>query len=267
MGSRGLLTGLLGLGTGSGLTFYLLTKLSSKQTPELNTATVVSNIKGEHLVSAKINPNGFFKYGFPGPKHDLQNRGEFISCYDRQTRNPYWVLEHMTPESLSMRNADRKNSYFKEDEAIPDTFRAMLKDYFRSGYDRGHLAAAADAKFSQEAMDNTFYLTNMCPQVGQGFNRDYWAHLEFFCRDLTKKYGSVRVLTGPLYLPKKDPTDGKYRVSYEVVGNPPNIAVPTHFFKLIVTEKPLIGSNTDTISVAAFVLPNEPISNETKLAY
>jgi DNA/RNA endonuclease G (NUC1) len=67
---------------------------------------------------------------------------------------------------------------FVEDVSIPEKFRARLKDYFRSGYDRGHQVypplldikvnekvPAADAKFSQVAMNETFYLTNICPQV------------------------------------------------------------------------------------------------------
>ncbi|CDR45347.1 CYFA0S17e02168g1_1 [Cyberlindnera fabianii] len=210
--------------------------------------------------SSPVNPSEFFKYGFPGPVHDLQTHQEFVSCYDRQKRNPYYVIEHLTPESLQRKGeTDRKKSIFKEDEQIPTQFRAQLRDYFRSGYDRGHQAPAADAKFSQQAMDETFFLTNISPQVGDGFNRDYWAHLEFFCRDMTKAFPSVRVVTGPLYLPKKC-ADGKWRVEYEVIGNPPNIAVPTHFFKLIVGEK----SNGD-LSVGAFVLPNDVISNDTPL--
>jgi hypothetical protein len=42
---------------------------------------------------------------------------------------------------------------------------------FKSGYDRGHMVPAADAKISQQAMDETFYLSNVAPQVGDGFNR------------------------------------------------------------------------------------------------
>ena len=145
--------------------------------------------------------------------------------------------------------------------AVPEQFRANLKDYFRSGYDRGHQAPAADAKWSQEAMDETFFLTNMCPQVGDGFNRDYWAHFEDFCRRLTNIYPSVRIITGPLYLPKQHP-DGKWRVSYEVVGNPPNVAVPTHFYKVVLAED---GKPDGKVAVGAFVLPNAQISNKTKL--
>ena len=150
---------------------------------------------------------------------------------------------------------------FVEDASIPEKFRAKLKDYFRSGYDRGHQVPAADAKWSQEAMDDTFALSNMCPQVGEGFNRDYWAHFEDFCRRLTNHYPSVRIVTGPLYLPKRE-ADGKWRVSYEVIGQPPNVAVPTHFYKVIFAED---GKPNGQVSMAAFVLPNARIANDKPL--
>lgn len=208
-----------------------------------------------------VSPEAFYKFGFPGPIHDLLKHSEFISCYDRATKNPYWILEHVTKESISRsQGVDRKKLVFKEDESIPLKFRARLRDYFRSGYDRGHQAPAADAKFLQQAMDETFLLTNMSPQVGDGFNRDYWAHFEDFVRRLTGRYDDVRVMTGPLYLPKKC-SDDKYRVTYEVIGSPPNIAVPTHFFKLVVGEV----KGSDKLAVGAFVLPNQVIPNEEPL--
>lgn len=270
MSTRFLYSGLAGAGIGSGIATYFWGRSSSSSDTTVTAPPPVVGGPGAPNgqltpIGSNLNPAAFFQYGFPGPVHDLENRDEFISCYNRQTRNPYWVVEHITPESLNSRGADRKNSVFKEDEAIPEIFRGRLRDYFRSGYDRGHQAPAANAKFTQKAMDETFYLTNMCPQVGDGFNRDYWAHFEYFCRQLTGQYNSVRIVTGPLYLPKKDPVDGKSRVTYEVIGNPPSIAVPTHFFKLIVGEKPVKSPNSDNISVAAFVLPNARIPNETKL--
>lgn len=210
-----------------------------------------------------VNPNGLFQYGFPGPIADLRPTASLTSSYDRRTRNPSWVAEHITRESLSQSNGDRKHSYFSEDVDIPEKFRAKLKDYFRSGYDRGHQVPAADAQWSQEAMDATFALSNMCPQVGDGFNRDYWAHFERFCRRLTVPYPSVRIVTGPLYLPKRDPLDGKWRVNYEVIGNPPNVAVPTHFFKVVFGEDGRVGGN---VAVAAFVLPNARIANDKPLS-
>lgn len=66
------------------------------------------------------------------------------------------------------------------------------------------------------------------------------------------------MFTGPLYLPRQE-TDGKFYVKYQVIGNPPNVAVPTHFYKVIMTEK------NGKFSVGAFVLPNQPIPDETPL--
>ena len=209
-----------------------------------------------------VNPDGLFQYGFPGPINDFHPTLSTTSVFDRRTRNPLWVVEHITPASLNVNNADRKHSYFVEDITIPAKFRANLTDYFRSGYDRGHQVPAADAKWSQDALDQTFLLSNMCPQVGNGFNRDYWAHFEDFCRRLTNNFPSVRIVTGPLYLPRRDPEDGKWKVSYEVIGNPPNVSVPTHFYKVIFAEDGKTGGN---VSLAAFVLPNAPIANDKPL--
>lgn len=62
------------------------------------------------------------------------------------------TAEHLTPASVARdpnSPTDRKNSQFKEDYSIPEMFRARLSEYYRSGYDRGHLVPAADVKSSQ----------------------------------------------------------------------------------------------------------------------
>jgi endonuclease G, mitochondrial len=217
------------------------------------------------IPTSPVNPSGILQYGFPGPFTDLNTTPSHLSTYNRALRTPHFVAEHITPTSLLLNNGSRRHSTFYEDTTLPPAFRAKLADYARSGYDRGHQVPAADAKWSQEAMDSTFILTNMCPQVGEGFNRDYWAHFEEFCRDLTKHYPSVRIVTGPLYLPKRDPVDGKWRVSYEVIGSPPNVAVPTHFYKVIYGEESAAESPTAKVALGAFVLPNAEIPNEKSL--
>ncbi|KAL1977462.1 hypothetical protein VTN31DRAFT_321 [Thermomyces dupontii] len=233
-----------------------------KTTPSPPVQAPPPSLATKAQAQAPVDPAGILQYGFPGPIADELRSLPLVGAYDRRTRNPAWVAEHITPHSLSLKGGDRRGSDFYEDTNIPSLFRARLADYFRSGYDRGHQVPAADAKWSQDAMDATFALTNMCPQVGEGFNRDYWAHFEEFCRNLTKRYPSVRIVTGPLYLPRKDP-DGKYRVTYEVIGNPPNVAVPTHFYKVIYAEHGT-GPN-DKVALGAFVLPNARIPNSQPL--
>ncbi|RKP06778.1 DNA/RNA non-specific endonuclease [Thamnocephalis sphaerospora] len=196
-----------------------------------------------------------------GPISDIHYRLAYVASYNRQLRNPNWVAEHLTKEKLTKKNGtDRSHSVFQEDASLPPKFRARLADYFRSGFDRGHMAPAADAKFSQEAMNETFILTNISPQVGKGFNRNYWAYLENFCRQLTERYADVYVVSGPLYLPRQE-ADGKWYVHYQMIGNPPNVAVPTHFYKVILTR----DAAGKEAALGAFVLPNAPIPDETPL--
>lgn len=116
---------------------------------------------------------------------------------------------------------------------IPKEFRASLSDYSKSGYDRGHLSPAADFASAQEYRDS-FLLTNVSPQVGRGLNSLYWREFERFVRSLVWKFDRVHVVTGPLFLPSKMP-DERHTTSYQVIGDPPTIPVPTHFFKGILS--------------------------------
>ncbi|KAH9463545.1 hypothetical protein Pst134EA_015635 [Puccinia striiformis f. sp. tritici] len=208
------------------------------------------------------------KFGNPGPISDFFAREAYAVGYDRRTKNPAWTAEHLTSANLKSGDGedkpDRSHSTFHEDVSIPVQFRSKLSDYFRSGYDRGHMVPAADAKRSQSAMNQTFLLSNIAPQVGEGFNRDYWAHLEGFCRQLTNSFQDVYVFTLPMYLPKQDPVTKKQIVSYEVIGNPPNVAVPTHFAKVVFATGGKSDSNSQGV-LGSFVLPNDKISNDQPL--
>src|SRR6202044_519283 len=108
------------------------------------------------------------------------------------------------------------------------------------------------------------------------------------CRRLTGSFSDVYIFTVPLYLPKLE-SDGKWRVvspavqrlhvflphssklifqqTHEVIGSPPNVAVPTHFAKVVLATKPSSPATPDIpeISTGAFVLPNAVIPDETPL--
>ena len=122
------------------------------------------------------------------------------------------------------------------------------------------MAPAANHRLSQDLCDETFLLSNISPQVGAGFNRDKWEHLERYVRGTTKIYKNVYVCTGPLYLPKVDAQDGKSYIKYQVIGSN-NVAVPTHFFKVLVGEL-----DNQQLEMEAYVLPNEVIPDNVPLA-
>lgn len=207
--------------------------------------------KAVHRASVFGNPVGCFVREFE----------TFVVEWDPRLRVPRWVLETFNAETLQG-TGTRKLSEFKEDGAIHPNFRASLVSYRGSGYDRGHMAPAANHKSSQKAMDDTFVLANIAPQVGEGFNRDYWARFERFVQDLA--YGicdDVYVVTGPLFLPR--PSQKGWMMQYDMLGQPPRLmGIPSHFFKVVLGK-----SNDDARNVlGAFVIPNAPIEPNTPLA-
>ncbi|KRZ16027.1 Endonuclease G, mitochondrial [Trichinella zimbabwensis] len=199
------------------------------------------------------------RFGFPG-FDNLRTFEDFVVSYDRKTRTVHWVLEHLTPDRMTYDpSVDRSKCMFREDESIHAYFRSTNEDYkARSGYDRGHMAAAGNHRRTQNAIDQTFLLSNMAPQVGKGFNRDKWNELEKHVRRMARKNKNVYICTGPLYLPKRD-IDGKMRVTYEVIGKQ-HVAVPTHFFKVILVENP-----EGRFFIESYVMPNQCIDDSIPL--
>lgn len=220
-------------------------------------ATPMSITQGNLPVSTN-RVSQIMKYGFPGLDH-VRSFDDYVLSYDRRTRIAHWVFEHLTPENTKHNDGvDRAKCDFKPDESIHPYFRSENEDYKKSGYDRGHLAAAGNHKSHQKDVEQTFYLSNMAPQVGVGFNRHSWNRLERYVRKLTKNNANVYCCTGPLFLPRKE-SNGKNYVKYEVIGKK-NVAVPTHFFKVLVVE-----TNNGSLEMEAYVMPNQPIDDETPL--
>ena len=72
-------------------------------------------------------------------------------------------------------------------------------DYTKSGYDRGHMAPAADMKWNKQAMEESFYMSNICPQ-NPNLNRGDWNDLEEKSRQMAKKYLEPCILPADLYM-------------------------------------------------------------------
>jgi len=172
-------------------------------------------------------------------------RENYVISYDERTRNPRWVFEKITAEDLGG-DADRKECDFKSDPEVHDNFRAKNMDFKGSGYDRGHLAAAANHSSSPNVMNETFLLSNISPQH-PALNRKLWNKLECYTRSLVKHNDAVYVCSGPLFLPKEQ--GGKLYIRYQVLGQT-QVAVPTHFFKILLIER---GND---LEIKSFVMPN-----------
>lgn len=120
----------------------------------------------------------------------------FAVMHSGVSRTPLYVGEHLTRAGLNSKS-ERTNDFHPEDKLSYDE-RAELNDYARSGYDRGHMAPAADMS-SEQSEHECFTLANMIPQ-NQENNRGIWAHIEGATRNLAKDRGELYVVTGPIFI-------------------------------------------------------------------
>jgi endonuclease G len=125
---------------------------------------------------------------------------EFGVLYSGLTRTPLWSADHLTAarvEQASHQRRDEADDTFHEEDRLPANDRAWLRDYVRSGYDRGHMSPNGDMD-NAAAQGESFTLANMVPQNPDN-NRNLWEGVEEATRDMARTYGEVWVVTVPIF--------------------------------------------------------------------
>lgn len=170
---------------------------------------------------AKVEDNKLEYPYFSETEHVVEHIGYTVS-YNHHTLCPNWVAYELT-ESEANGEFPRDDNFCQDPDISGN--QADLSDYRGSGWDRGHLAPAADMKWSRQAMDECFYLSNMCPQ-NHAFNAGAWEKTEKMGRRLAKNLGRVYIVTGPIFDKHEHGTIG---------GN--QVQIPDSFFKAFLVEK------------------------------
>lgn len=154
------------------------------------------------------------------PSQILKREGYSIS-YNNATKNANWVAWHLTAEHTDG-SWKRNGIPYMVDEEVKGA-RQELEDWddLDMELDHGHMCPAGDNKWSREAMEQTFLLTNMCPQ-NSALNRGDWEKLESRCRGWAKHYGEIYIACGPIF----------YNLDYKTIGDN-KVGVPDAFFKVV----------------------------------
>ena len=161
----------------------------------------------------------------------------YTLCYDENYEQAKWVAYRLTAEMCN-NNKEERTDDFREDKAIK-TGSAIPEDYKKSGYDRGHLCPAGDMAWSEIAMSESFFMSNMSPQMPK-FNRGIWKTLETQVRDWAKKEEELYIVTA-----------GVLEKGLTVIGEKNKVAVPKYYYKIVLDTQ---GSEKKAI---AFVMHNE----------
>lgn len=155
------------------------------------------------------------------PERIIERIGYTVS-FNREHNNPNYVAWELTAEE-STGNVPRSNN-FVPDPDLPAPHQVTTNDYKGFGYDRGHMAPAADMKWSYDAMRECFYMSNICPQ-NHTLNAGGWQTLEEACRRWAKQEGAVYIVCGPIYRGTRHKKIGKEHI----------VTVPEGFFKVVLS--------------------------------
>lgn len=157
------------------------------------------------------------------PIYTIQRKGRrvmhtgYTVDFNPEWHIPNWVAYELTEEELEGGVPRAQN--FQPDPQLSDCTPSTF-DYSRSGYDRGHMAPAVNMKWDEQAMNESFYTSNICPQ-NHNLNSGVWQQLEESVNLWACSYGNIYIVCGPIM--------GK---DYETIGRG-KVAVPDAFFKVL----------------------------------
>lgn len=166
----------------------------------------------------------------------IRHNGYTLS-YNNEWRLANWVGYELTRDETD--GPVERTDWFDEDPMVKGV-KVRHADYTHSGFDRGHMAPAADMKWDKQAMVESFYMSNICPQV-HALNAGLWNTLENRVRTWARRDSAIVVVCGPI-VPREYMTIGENRV-----------AVPEYFYKAI------ISPYSTSPQGVAFIMPNEDI--------
>jgi endonuclease G len=173
----------------------------------------------------------------PSAHGEIVHHKYYSLSYIEKDETAEWTAYMMNRSMLNAPNVERYG-YFSPDNAVT-TGSAIHSDYSNSGYTRGHLVPAGDMAFDTTAMRESFFMSNMTPQL-KAFNNGVWKELEEDIRDWTYESDTLYIISGPVL---SDPI--------KTIGKKNKVTVPSAFYKVILDytgpEKKAIG----------FIIPHE----------
>lgn len=217
------------------LYFYVSCSSSSEGISETNYNSILEenrvlklNSKTNYLITNDT--VNFFK--------DTVSHFAYSLSYSEIHEQAKWVNYILTKEKVNTHVTKRSNN-FREDPFIV-TGSSQLIDYKSSGYDRGHLCPAKSMEFSEIAMSESFYMSNMSPQH-PSLNRGIWKKLETLERKWVNDLDSIVIFCG-----------GIFDSIIKHIG-PNKVAVPSSFYKIVYTP--------DDFKAISFIFPNDKCNN------
>lgn len=167
--------------------------------------------------------------------HDVAINGKKVVTYeleyDKSKFHSRWVAFRFDGNTRAQSVGRSDKEPFMDDPSLSSTLHIGYKG-FGPGYDRGHLCASADRLYDRTANEQTFYMSNMSPQLSS-FNQGYWVTLE----SQVQKLGRSKTFSDTLYVVKGGTIKEGQIKSYITRNNGNKVAVPKYYYMALLKVK------------------------------
>ena len=179
----------------------------------------------------------------------------YTCFYDDDTFTSYWVAYPLCHAHMTT----GREEIWGYDDKVPVELQTSVKkgygasvpteNYPKNFYARGHQIPNADRNAVPQMQAQTYYSTNMTPQIQNGFNGALWAKLEEAVRNEAPAGDTLYVVTGASFRVKGDEAvktivnanDGK------------SLPVPNYYWKAVLKVRRTDGKLSEALSVGFWV--------------
>jgi endonuclease G len=218
-----------------------------------------SNSQGTNANKSLTSNNLSFDFLPSSTTNQIVVHENYSLSYNEKYEQAEWVAYRLQEKHLL--NNNFKRPFFIEDPKVISR-SSDWRNYKNSGFDKGHLCPAGDMKFSKQAFNDTFFTSNISPQL-HDFNDGVWNRLEQKVRYWASKYGEIYVVTG-----------GVLQNGLKTIGKE-KIAVPNYFYKVLIYKSNgnfhmigfLVPHQDSDLPLYKFVVPVDKIEQITKIDF
>ncbi|WP_338407974.1 DNA/RNA non-specific endonuclease [uncultured Flavobacterium sp.] len=199
---------------------------------ELSSAFILKPHNDEKI---RKTPSLSFDFFPTSTTNQIINHEYYTLSYNEKQEQAEWIAYEL--KKSYVRSGNFKRPYFIKDPKVK-TGSADWRNYKNSGYDKGHLCPAGDMQFAISAYNDTFFTSNISPQL-HVFNNGVWKRLEEKTRYWAAKYDGIYVVTG-----------GVLKAPLKTIGRE-KVSVPQYFYKI------LLDKSNGKYKMIAFLIPNQ----------
>lgn len=210
------------------------------------------------LLGEEENADYYYAYYMCADAPSVRN---YTVCFSKELCGPIWVAY---PMHKYYTDGDvGRNEEWQYGPVVPTSVQPNLKSSYKpsGSYSRGHMLASNDRQSSVAINEQTYYFTNMSPQIQNGFNGGIWATLEVNCHKMICS-DTLYMVTGAYFADRNTTCKDN--------SNPAKtVTVPTNFYKVLIrskagnTGKPLWELSADEIECAGYWFDHKSYSGVT----